>query len=174
MVLTLAVVGMISIAVPALKDWSPKTRARNAAWTLAADLMWARSRAITEGNPFIVAFDSETATYRIYDDNAGDGIGEGDLVRTRRLADFGGGIVFGAVPGGGIDGTPVAAGVAMGTTTAPVREVFAASGRPRYSGAAYLVPADDLAHGRADRAAAVGVYGTGKVRVYVRGPEGWK
>ena len=168
LIVVIAILAAVAFAVPSFTSASPKHRARSAAWDLAADLNWARGRAMAEQNPYIVAFDPADGSYSVYDDNGRDGIDTGDLVRTRRLSTAGAGVIFGYVAGNGPDDQAIESAVTMGSTESPIRQEFHPSGRALHSGTAFIIHTRDLDQGEAGGQLAVSTYRTGKVRVWER------
>lgn len=176
LVVTIGVLMAISISVPAARHWLPEQRVKNVAWALAGDLAWAKSRAVAEGNRYIISFDPSANSYRIYDDNKNDGIDVSDLVKTRSLNDIQTGVEFGYIEGIGIDGQDIESSIRLGDTSSPVRQVMLPSGRNHYSGAIYLIPRGDKASGTVSRQTAIGMFTTGKIKIYryTGGADPWR
>lgn len=172
LMVVIGLVAIVSLTYPALQYRSPIEKVNKAAWTLTYDLNWARSQAVAEHNPYIVSFDTANDSYRIYDDNGGDGIDPGELVRTRELSEAGFGVVFGYGNIAGVDGQAIEQDVTMGDTAAPVRQVFQSSGNPKYSGVVYLIHQPDPVHQNLNSQAAVASFLSGKIKIYSYSPTG--
>ena len=169
MMVVIAVLGVLTaIAIPNYIAWLPKFRANSAARQLFTDLQYARMRAISENNYYVIAFDTGANSYSIYDDDESDfidvGVESGELVKTVNINDQHPGIEFGRI--GGSDVT------FSGT---PKRVIFAPTGRTKSAnGTAYFIPTRDLSDNRTDRQRKITVISTGRIQLYKHNGSTWE
>ncbi len=63
----LAIIGvMTTIAIPNIVEWLPAKRVNGAIRNLAADMHWARMKAVADNNRYVICFDIGNDTYSIY------------------------------------------------------------------------------------------------------------
>jgi len=76
---------LMAIAVPNMLANMPTTQLNGAARQVLGDLMWARSKAVSENNQFVVTFPNNTS-YIILDDNNKNGTADaGEWTRTQNI-----------------------------------------------------------------------------------------
>ena len=145
MMITLAVFAIMSlVAVPYTLGWRKAGIVNTVAMAVMSDLQEAKSLSIAKNSNVIVAYDISEKTYRFYLDENGLGIDESNLVKSVTLSSIHSGIVFGYVPGPGIDGDDISGAIVMGSTSEPIRCVFRPDGTVINRGTIYLIPATDL------------------------------
>jgi prepilin-type N-terminal cleavage/methylation domain-containing protein len=172
-VLIVIIVGGIlsAIAIPAFMTWAPKYRANGAARELFSELMAAKAKAISEGNNYIVSFDTGNNAYTIHDDDDGDGVQDmGESVRTVSIPASYEGIAYGYIDANNPSGDPISGVVTF--TGSPPRVTFMPSGLANKLGAVYLKPADETT--RKDRQRCITVLRTGRVRLYKHSGTSWE
>ncbi|MDN3515683.1 MAG: prepilin-type N-terminal cleavage/methylation domain-containing protein [Candidatus Brocadia sp.] len=96
------------IAIPVYIGMKPSIRLNGATRQIMGDLMWARMRAVSENNDYLITFGAEgpdlsNNTYAIYDDNDGDfdsaGVEHSELVKSVIIPDTYKQTRYGYVPG---------------------------------------------------------------------------
>jgi hypothetical protein len=168
----------------------PTIRVNGAARQIMGDLMWAKMRAVSENNNYVIAFgsagpDLSNDTYYIYDDDDGDlDLTDLDnetdkLVKTVVISDEYKEVGFGYVSGiTKTDNSTTLSGDAV--TFIPASGIiwfrFEPNGRSNKNGGIYLILDEDETNGSTERSRAVTVIQTGRVRIYNynEGDDKWK
>ena len=181
LIVVLAIMGIATgIAVPVYNNMKPQIRLNGAARQLMGDLMWARMRAISENNNYVVAFGEVNGiltndTYYIYDDNNNNfkdtnfNIDPNELVKkvviSDKYKDMGYGYASGIKK---TDNSGLLTGSAVtfnsGGASKPIWFNFKPNGSPNILGTIYLIPDEDEASGRKDRSRALSVNTTGRIK----------
>ncbi|WP_347273076.1 GspH/FimT family pseudopilin [Candidatus Kuenenia sp.] len=179
LIVVMAIMGIAAgIAVPVYNNMKPQIRLNGAARQVMGDLMWARMRAISENNNYVIAFGEAgptltNDTYYIYDDNDNDfssvGIEADELVKEvvipDKYKDMGYGYASGIKK---TDNTNTLTGDAVtfnsGGASKPIWFNFKPNGSPNITGTIYLIPDEDEASGRKDRSRALSVNQTGRIK----------
>ena len=192
----IVVIGIIGIVAGTTISYyfsmEPTFRVNGAARQIMGNLMWARMRAISENNNYAIAFgstgpDLSNDTYYIYDDGDNDfntvGTETGELVKTvvipDEYKDIGYGFVVGMkkTSGGtlGVGDSPVTF-----SSSIPAGNVrwfwFEPTGRSNKNGTIYLISNEDETNGIKERARAITVIQTGRVKIlnYNTGNNQWE
>ncbi|MFQ5965151.1 MAG: GspH/FimT family pseudopilin [Candidatus Scalinduaceae bacterium] len=177
--------------IPVYFSMKPTIRVNGAARQLMGDLMWARMRAVSENNDYVIAFgeagpDLSNDTYYIYDDDNGDFITlgtatTGKLVKTTIIPDRYDDIGYGYVAGINktdnltpLLGNPVT--FASGGGTKPIWFRFRPNGISNIPGAIYLISNEDLANNKTERMRAITISIAGRVKIwnYNSGTSAWE
>jgi len=172
MMVVLIIGGVLSaIAIPAFMAWAPKYRANGAARKVFSEMMAARAKAISEGNDYIMSFDTNNNSFTIHDDDDNDGTQDaGESVRTVDLPANYPGIAYGYIDANSPSGDAISGAVTF--TGTPPRVTFRRSGLANKNGAVYLKPANETS--RRDRQRCVTVLLTGRVRLYKHTGSSWE
>lgn len=143
------IVGIIStIAIFNLVNMLPKFRANNSARAVASGLQWARLKAVSENNNFIVYFYSPDNAgiyrYEVLDDDNNDGQKDNDeTLYTGKQYYLESGIVFGRATSG-IQRTTCGGEIdADGIHFTGDKVTFNPTGRPNKNGSIYIIPEED-------------------------------
>ncbi len=162
----------------------PTIRVNGAARQIQGDLMWARMRAVSENNNYVIVFGSadETGpdlsndTYYIYDDDDNDfddvGSETGELAKTVVIPDdyqdVGYGYVSGIKKTNNI--TTLSGDAVTFSSSIPAGNVrwfwFKPNGRSNKPGSIYLILGEDETNSRKDRSRAITVIQTGRIKIY--------
>ncbi len=173
MLVVLAIGGILTaIAIPAFMAWAPKYRVNGAARQVFSDLMAAKARAVAEGNPYVVTFDTTAGSYTIHDNDDADDPpvqDPGEGVRTVVIGDAYPGIGFGYVVSTNPDGEPITNAVTF--TGSPPKVTFLPSGLANKMGAVYLIP---TGASTPELQRCITVLLTGRVRMYNYTGTGWE
>ncbi|RMF96940.1 MAG: prepilin-type N-terminal cleavage/methylation domain-containing protein [Candidatus Schekmanbacteria bacterium] len=148
-IIVVVIIGLVAgIAMFNLINMLPKFRVNNAVRTLASNLQWARLKAVSENNNFIVYFYSPDANniyrYEILDDDDNDGTKD----PTETLYDaeryhLPSGIKFGRAKSGVKRTTCGGTIDSDGIHFTGDKVTFTPTGRPDKNGSVYLIPEDD-------------------------------
>ncbi len=170
----------VGIIIPVYSSMKPTIRINGAARQIMGDLMWAKMRAVSENNDYVIIFgsagpDLSNDTYYIYDDDDSDfnpptvGTETGELVKTVVISDEYKETGYGYVTGiNKTDNITLLAGDAVTFTPADgtIWFKFKPNGRSNKNGGIYLILDEDETSGSKDRSRAVTVLQTGRVRIY--------
>jgi len=169
MLIVILIGGVLSaIAIPSFRTWAPKYRANGAARELFSELMAAKAKAISEGNNYIVSFDTGNNAYTIHDDDNSNGVQDaGEVVRTVDIPASYPGIEYGYIDADNPSGEAITGVVTF--TGSPPRAMFYPSGLSK-AGSVYLMADDN----RPDRQRCVTVNLTGRVRLYKHTGSAWE
>ena len=172
MMIVLIIGGVLTaIAIPAFMKWAPKYRVNGAARQVFSEMMAARAKAISEGNDYIVSFDTSNNRFTIHDDDDNDGTQDtGESVRTVDIPAAYPGIEYGYIDANNPSGGAITGAVMFSGT--PPRVTFRRSGLANKFGAVYLKPADETS--RRDRQRCITVIQTGRVRMYKHTGSDWE
>ena len=182
LLVVLAIIGLTAGIGVIVMDLS-RNDAAAASARVARELALARSRAIFEGNDFVVTFDLSVSTeaFSIHDDMNSNGTvdsGIGETVESVRITGPRAQVVFGTTPNlKDVNGNVLASAITFAGT--PASTTFSARSRAN-DGGLYLIPKDDLVRGDPTNRRAVTVSGaTGKIRRWrydpdSGGPGPWK
>ena len=175
MMVVIEVAGVLTaIAIPTYIAWLPRHRANGAARQLFTDLQYARMRAISENNDYVITFDTSNNSYRVYDDGDNDfasaGVESAELIKTVNIGDEFIGISFGYVAGNDPEGSAISGSVTF--TGTPPRVIFRSTGLADQNGEVYVKPATDST--RKDRQRIVAVKMTGRIRLYKHNGSSWE
>jgi type IV fimbrial biogenesis protein FimT len=180
----IVVVGVIAIVsgilIPVYFSMKPTIRINGAARQIQGDFMWAKMRAVSENNDYVIVFgsagsDLSNDTYYIYDDNDSDystnGTETGELVKTVVISDEYKDVGYGYVTGiNKTDNvTPFLVGDAAVTFNPSAGFIwfrFEPNGRSNKNGGIYLILDEDKINGIKDRSRAITVLQTGRVKVF--------
>lgn len=162
------VVGVLAIvAGPAFQTQLVNARVGGAARQLYTAMHYARLRAVSENNNYVITFDTANHSYSIYDDNDNDfnpaSPDPAELVKTVWIKHSYKDIEFGHIAGKSPSGNPINGAVRFGSTNPP-RLVFRPTGLVKTFGTSYIKPAMDTA--RKDRQRAISVNFIGRIRIY--------
>ncbi len=183
LIVVVAIAAVVTgITIPVYFSMKPTIRVNGAARQIQGDFMWARMRAVSENNDYVIAFGEPNQiltnnTYYIYDDDDNDfitvGTEAGELVKTVVISGEYEGVGYGFVPGmddtsGGtlnVSDPPVTF-----TSSIPAGNVrwfwFKPNGRANKLGSIYLILDEDKTNGRKDRSRAITVIQTGRIKIY--------
>jgi len=189
LIIVIAIIIIVAaVGIPAMMPMLKSMNVNGAATTIATDLQWARMKAVSESNNYVVAFGANNKvltnnTYYIYDDNNNDfsstGPGTATLIKTIVLPDIYSGIIFGYVAGiketnNTDDLTGEAVTFNSGGANAPIRVTFRPIGTPSLNGTIYLIPQTDLADSVTNRMRAITIITTGRVKVWKYAGGAWE
>jgi prepilin-type N-terminal cleavage/methylation domain-containing protein len=167
--ITIAIIGILAAIIPTtLSDWILTHKANLTASQISTDLIYARTKAISHNNSYIITFYASpngNCNYEIHDDENDNGVRDaGEVVISVALAS---GIQFGTNPGiKGIDNNSIDS---QGIDLGPDNSIsFDPRGYASESGALYLIPTRDLSFpNRNDRMRAISILqATGQVKVW--------
>ncbi len=181
LIVVVAVIAVASgILLPVYFTMKPTIRVNGAARQIQGDLMWAKMRAVSENNDYVIIFgsagqDLSNDTYYIYDDNDGDfnppavGTETGELVKTVVIPDEYEGVGYGytadnktgnliPLAGNAVTFTPSAGGI--------IWFRFEPNGRSNKNGGIYIILDEDETSGSKDRSRAITVLQTGRVKIF--------
>jgi prepilin-type N-terminal cleavage/methylation domain-containing protein len=181
----IVVVGIIAavtgILLPVYFSMKPTIRVNGAARQIQGDFMWARMRAVSENNNYVITFgsagpDLSNDTYYIYDDDNGDfndpAVPDAnELVKTVVISGEYEGVGYGFVPGmDDTSGGTLNAGDPP-VTFQPASNIswfkFKPNGRSNKNGSIYLILDEDQTNSRKDRSRAITVIlQTGRIKIY--------
>ena len=178
MMVVLIIGGVLTaIAIPAFMKWAPKYRVNGAARQVFSEMMAARAKAISEGNDYVISFDTGNNTYAIHDNDDNDNPPVQDTNEEVKPIDIGAaypGIEFGRVSSPrDSSATGVVTFTGTGTSVTFQRSgLVKTSDLPAsLSGDVYLMPEDDT---NLDRQRCVSVNLTGRVRLYKYTGSSWE
>ena len=167
LIVVIAIASIISgIAVPVYFKIKPSMQINGAARQIMGDLMWARMKAVSENNDFVVTFGSTKSdlsnnSYSIYDDNDGDysvnGVEAGELIKTVVIPNIYEGIGYG--------GTNTVVTFNSGGATRPRWLSFRSNGTANIAGSIYIIPEEDEVNGVMKKSRAIRVIQTGRVKI---------
>jgi type IV fimbrial biogenesis protein FimT len=165
LIVTIAVLGIIAaIAIPQVSEYLPISRVNGAAIELFTELQLAKTRAISENNDYVITFDTSNNTYKIHDDDNGNG-GEdtGESVKSVDIEERYPGIGYGYIAG--TYNTSGSALISKEVTFSgnPPTLTFKPTGLGK-AGAVYLIPTAETSNKERQRAITVAT--TGRVRLY--------
>lgn len=183
LIVVITIIAVVAgILIPVYSSMKPTIQINGAARQIQGDLMWAKMRAVSENNDYVVVFGSAGATdpdlsnntYYIYDDNDGD-IDLADLdnetdklVKTVVISDEYKGVGYGYTVSTKTDNDTPLTGDSV--TFQPKNKIrwfkFKPNGRSNKNGGIYLILDDDETNGRKERSRAITVIQTGRVRIY--------
>jgi len=173
------IVVVTGILIPVYFSMKPTIRVNGAARQIQGDFMWARMRAVSENNNYVITFgsagpDLSNDTYYIYDDDDNDystvGSETTELVKTVVIPDDYQDVGYGYVSGiKKTDNSTILSGDAV--TFIPASGIiwfrFEPNGRSNKNGSIYLILDEDETNGRKDRSRAITVIQqTGRVKTY--------
>ncbi len=168
----------VGIIIPVYSSMKPTIRINGAARQIMGDLMWAKMRAVSENNDYVIIFgstgpDLSNDTYYIYDDDDNDynsvGTETGELVKTVVISDKYKDTGYGYVSGiKKTDNSTTLSGDAVTFTPASgiIWFKFEPNGRSNKSGGIYIILDEDETNGRKERSRAITVIQTGRARIY--------
>ena len=181
----IVVVGIVAVVtgilLPVYFSMKPTIRVNGAARQIQGDFMWARMRAVTENNDYVIAFgtagpDLSNNTYYIYDDDDNDfntvGTETSELVKTVVIPDdyedTGYGYVSGIKETDNVTNLTEAVTFGTGGATKPIWFRFEPNGRSDVLNeeGIYLILDEDKTNGRKDRSRAITVIQTGRIKIY--------
>ena len=171
LIVTLSIFGvMMAIAIPSFLSYRPLMRVNSAARELSSNMQWARMKAVSENNNFVIQFDSDNNSFSIYDDDDSDWTTTGDntLLWTVTLPD---GIKFGRALAG-VNRTSCGGTIATDGIHLPgggTRLTFQAKGTISGTGASiYLIPTIDDENNaqRTDRWRAISMSLGGRIKIW--------
>jgi type IV fimbrial biogenesis protein FimT len=181
LIVVLAIITVVTgIILPVYFSMKPTIRVNGAARQIQGDFMWARMRAVTENNNYVIIFgsagpDLSNDTYYIYDDDNGDfddpAVADtNELVKTVVISDEYEGVGYGYVSGiNKTDNeTPLTGDSVTFQPKSNIRWFkFNPNGRCNKSGSIYLILDEDKTNGRKDRSRAITVIlQTGRIKIY--------
>ena len=130
MMVVLIIGGVLTaIAIPAFMNWAPKYRVNGAARQVFSEMMAARAKAISEGNNYVISFDTGNNTYTIHDNDDNDDPPVQDAGEEVKPIDIGAaypGIEFGYIAGNNPSGDAISSAVTF--SGSPPRITFKRSG----------------------------------------------
>jgi type IV fimbrial biogenesis protein FimT len=179
----IVVVAIIAVAtgilLPVYFSMKPTIRVNGAARQIQGDFMWAKMRAVSENNNYVIAFgsagpDLSNDTYYIYDDDDGNFDTDGTLtcvlVKTVVIPDEYEEVGYGYTVSKRTDNTTDLTKAVTFSSSIPAGNVrwfwFKPNGRSNKSGGIYLILDEDEANGRKDRSRAITVIQTGRIKIY--------
>ena len=182
----MVVVAIIAVAagiiLPVYFSMKPTIRVNGAARQIMGDLMWAKMRAVSENNDYVIAFGTPNAiltnnTYYIYDDDDGDlDLTDLDnetdkLVKTVVISDEYEGVGYGYTVSKKTDNTTdLTEAVTFGTGGAskPIWFKFEPNGRSDVLGeeGIYLILDEDKANSSTERSRAITVSIAGRIKIW--------
>ncbi|MCR4321217.1 MAG: GspH/FimT family protein [Candidatus Brocadiaceae bacterium] len=182
-IIVMVIIGVLAgTAIPVYIGMGPSIRLSGATRQIMGDLMWARMRAISENNDYVIVFgsagpDLSNNTYYIYDDDEGNfntvGPETGELVKTAVIPDGYKGVGYGFVPGmkntsgGTLNAGDPPVTFSSSIPAGNVRWVqFEPTGGANKMGSIYLILDVDKTSGRKERSRAITVIQNGRVRIY--------
>ncbi len=182
LIVVVAIIAVVTgILLPVYFSMKPTIRVNGAARQIQGDFMWAKMRAVSENNDYVIAFgkagtppDISNDTYYIYDDDDGDFITlgtatTGTLVKTVVISDEYEGVGYGYTVSKRADNsTDLTEAVTFnsGGATKPIWFKLKPNGRNNISGGIYLILDEDEANGSKERSRAITVTQTGKIKIY--------
>ncbi len=180
LIVVIAVIAVIAgIILPVYFSMKPTIRVNGAARQIQGDFMWAKMRAVSENNDYVIIFgsagpDLSNDTYYIYDDDDGDfddpAVADtNELVKTVVISDEYEGVGYGYVSGINKtdNGTPLTGDSVTFQPKSNIRWFkFNPNGRSNKSGGIYIILDEDETNGSTERSRAITVIQTGRVRVY--------
>lgn len=163
------VLGILStIAIPNYNAWLPKSRVNGAARELFTEMQFARMKAISENNNYVITFDTANNSYNIYDDENNDGDGQaGEWVKTINIQDNYPKIEFGYI----VNTNPTGDAITEAVTFTGDRFAFRPTGLANKKGSVFLIPADSS---KKDHQRDITVITTGRVRLYRYTGNAWE
>ncbi len=183
LIVVITIIAVVAgILIPVYFSMKPTIRVNGAARQIQGDLMWARMRAVSENNNYVITFGEPNKiltnnTYYIYDDDDGnldlekldEDNAKDKLVKTVVISDEYKGVGYGYTVSKKADNsTDLTKSVAFGNSggaTKPIWFKFKPNGRNNVSGGIYLILDEDEANGRKDRSRAITVK-TGRIKIY--------
>ncbi|MGR3319085.1 MAG: GspH/FimT family pseudopilin [Candidatus Anammoxibacter sp.] len=186
---------IIGITIPSYLRLKPTIRINGAARQIVSDLMWAKMKAVSENNDYVIVFGTPTSSlvsnaYNIYDDDNdnmsnltnGDPEGrmENELVKTVIIPNDFKGVSFDYVPD-----TMKTTSTDLIDKTVSFQHLggiswfkFEPTGRANKSGTIYLVLDEDMVNNKRERMRAITVLrNTGRVKIWSytgSGTTGWE
>lgn len=172
---------LAGVAIPVYIGMKPSIRLSGATRQIMGDLMWARMRAVSENNDYVITFgsagpDLSNNTYAIYDDNDGDfdsaGVETSELIKSVVIPGTYKQAGYGYVPGikktdnvTPLTGDPVT--FSSGGVSKPIWFKFYPTGRSNISGTIYIISDVDLSNNYKGRMRAISVLSfTGKIKIW--------
>lgn len=192
MIVAVAIIAILAgVAIPVYVGMKPSIRVSGAARQIMGDLMWARMRAVSENNDYVITFGSagpnlSNNTYTIYDDDDGDfdsaGVETSELVKSVVIPDTYKQTRYGYVPGikktdNVTPLTEVPVTFNSGGISKPIWFKFYPTGRSNIPGTIYIIPDADLANNYKGRMRAISVLSfTGRIKIwhYDQETDEWK
>ncbi len=178
LIVVVAIAAVVTgIIIPVYFSMKPTIRVNGAARQIQGDFMWARMRAVSENNDYVIAFGEPNQiltnnTYYIYDDDDNDfitvGTEAGELVKTVVIPDEYEKVGYGYTVSKRTDNTTdltEAVTFNSGGATKPIWFKFEPNGRSNIPGGIYLILDEDKTNGRKDRSRAITVK-TGRIKIY--------
>jgi hypothetical protein len=157
----------------------PTIRVNGAARQIQGDFMWAKMRAVSENNDYVIAFGSagpvlSNDTYYIYDDDDNDfgdvGSETSELVKTVVIPDEYKEVGYGYTVSKRTNNSTDLTEAVTFSSSIPAGNIrwfkFEPNGRSNKSGGIYLILDEDEANGRKDRSRAITVIQTGRIKIY--------
>lgn len=179
LIVVVAIVAVVTgIFIPVYFSMKPTIRVNGAARQIQGDFMWARMRAVSENNNYVITFgsagpDLSNNTYYIYDDDDNDfntvGTETTELVKTVVIPNDYQGVGYGYTVSKRTDNTTdltEAVTFNSGGATKPIWFKFEPNGRSNIPGGIYLILDEDKTNGRKDRSRAITVIQTGRIKIY--------
>ncbi|MFQ5559570.1 MAG: Tfp pilus assembly protein FimT/FimU [Nitrospinota bacterium] len=177
-----------AISIPSLLEVLPKVRVKNAANMIKTDILWARMKAVSSNNNYIMTFGEPgpvftNNSYAIYNDSDNDfgtvHVEPAELVKNISIPVMEKGIVFGYVPGlkttnnsDDLEDDPVK--FTTGGASDPRWFALKPNGLPSLSGTIYIIPEKDIANNRTDRMRAIQVLNSGRIKIWEYQNNLWK
>lgn len=167
MVVTVIIGILAMVAVPGFQSQLVNARVGGATRQLYTTMNFARLRAISDNNIYVITFDTANHSYSVYDDNDNDfnpaSPDPAELVKTVSINHSYKDIEFGYIAGKSPSGNTINGAVRFGSTNPP-RLIFRPTGLVKTFGTAYLKPSMDTV--RKDRQRAVSVNFIGRIKIY--------
>jgi len=163
LVITLAVAMILIAAFPVARGALPEIRVNSFARGLAQELREARAMSLVHGTDVIVTFDLSNSIISIYSDNDLDGIELADLVRSKKMSDYGTSVQIHAVTTTGVDGEAISSPIKFGETYNPIAVTFRPNGSASNIGVIYLAP---ITSSNIELGRAIEVLSTGKINTW--------
>jgi type IV fimbrial biogenesis protein FimT len=178
----IVVVGIVAVVtgilLPVYFSMKPTIRVNGAARQIQGDFMWARMRAVSENNDYVIIFgsagpDLSNDTYYIYDDDNGDFddpaiTDTNELVKTVVISDEYKDVGYGYTADNETNNQTLLTGDPV--TFQPKSNIrwfkFNPNGRSNKNGSIYLILDEDETNGIKDRSRAITVLLTGRIKIY--------
>lgn len=167
--IVIAIMGTLAaIAIPGYNAWLPTSRVNAAARELFTEMQFARMKAISENNNYVITFDTANNSYSIYDDENNDGDGQaGEWVKTINIQDNYPEIEFGYI----VNTNPAGDAITEAVTFTGDRFAFRPTGLANKKGSVFLIPAGSS---KKDHQRDITVITTGRVRLYRYTGSAWE
>jgi type IV fimbrial biogenesis protein FimT len=180
LIIVVAIITVVTgILIPVYFSMKPTIQVNGAARQIQGDFMWARMRAVSENNNYVITFgsagpDLSNDTYYIYDDDDNDfntvGTEITELVKTVVIPNDYQDVGYGYTVSKRTDNTTnltEAVTFNSGGATKPIWFKFEPNGRSNIPGGIYLILDEDKTNGRKDRSRAITVIlQTGRIKIY--------